>query len=527
METNPGNAYTFEPFLAWRDALDYYASDPLLQSVVRHLSGDAFPRVDAAARDLSRTVSSRWRDLANAIAIPERRPFLASWDAHHNRVDRVVRPVEIQEMEREVFGLGLFAPHTGLATRLTSLYLVYQNGESCLACPLVCTEGMVAILEGYADRPETQAILQHVRDGRDGHFAIGAQFLSEIQGGSDVPANIVEAVPDGDAWRLHGTKYFCSVAHADYAVVTARPRGSDQVGLFIAPCWEPGAEGRRRNGFTIERLKWKMGTSELPTAEMTFDGALAWPLGPLDRGVANVVGIVLTLSRLTVGLASAAYMTRAVREAVGYANFREAFGQPISGFGMVQAQLEDMTRAARRTAAGGFRVYRNFHEAGGLSAGVHADPQHRRRAFVARELVMLQKFIVAEDCTDVIRQAMAIFGGHGVIEDFSCLPRLFRDSAVNELWEGPRNVLQAQVHRDLQRAASWFPPSDFVAALLAGADPVVVAALAGEVSRIVAWPSLAANDGATVAMCRRWDRVTRDLVHAFQDVALREVETAS
>ena len=46
-------------------------------------------------------------------------------------------------------------------------------------------------------------------------------------------------------------------------------------------------------------------------------------------------------------------------------------------------------------------------------------------------------------------------------------------------------------------------------------------------SEIVAWPSLAANDGATVAMCRRWDRVTRELVHAFQDVALREVESAS
>lgn len=92
-----------------------------------------------------------------------------------------------------------------------------------------------------------------------------------------------------------------------------------------------------------------MGTSELPTAEMTFEGTPAWPLGPLDRGVANVVGIVLTLSRLTVGLASAAYMTRAVREAVAYAGFREAFGRKTSEFGMVQAQLQDMIHVAQRT----------------------------------------------------------------------------------------------------------------------------------------------------------------------------------
>ena len=62
-------------------------------------------------------------------------------------------------------------------------FLIYQNGEACIACPLVCTEGMGAILERFADRPETQEILRHVRDGIDGEFTIGAQFLSEIQGG--------------------------------------------------------------------------------------------------------------------------------------------------------------------------------------------------------------------------------------------------------------------------------------------------------------------------------------------------------
>ncbi len=68
----------------------------------------------------------------------------------------------------------------------------------------------------------------------------------------------------------------------------------------MVPSWLPGNKVNEiRNGCTIERIKWKMGTSELTTAEITFDGAVAYPLGSLDRGVANVVGIVLTCSLLT------------------------------------------------------------------------------------------------------------------------------------------------------------------------------------------------------------------------------------
>ena len=517
------NPYRFDAFLDWRDRLDYYADDPFLQRVVARFAGSGFAPVDAAARELSAKVSFRWRDAANAIATPEARPRLVHWDAHHHRVDRLVRPAELEAMEREVFSEGLFSARTDLVTRLALLYLVYQNGEACIACPLVCTEGMVAALDRLADRPETLAIREHVKEGRQGHFAIGAQYLTEIQGGSDVPANQVEAVEEGGRWRLHGTKFFCSVAHADYALVTAKPSGSETVGLFVAPCWAPGQEGTRRNGITIDRLKWKMGTCELPTAELTFDGAEAWPLGPLDRGLANVVGVVLTISRLTVGLASAAYMTRAVREAAGYARFRQAFGQPLDQFPMVQGQLEELTRASQRTTAGAFEVYRRFHEAGGLSPTVNPSPAASRRVFEARELVMLQKFVAAEDCTWAIREAMGIFGGNGVVEDFSCLPRLFRDSAVNELWEGPRNVLLAQLHRDLQRAASWYPTEQFVASLLAGGDAGAAAALGKELAALVAHPSLLTRDAATVAVCRRWDAACRALVHQFQDVALAAV----
>ena len=290
------------------------------------------------------------------------------------------------------------------------------------------------------------------------------------------------------------------------------------------PMWDRGALRERRNFYTIDRLKWKLGTSELPTAELTLDGALAYPVGALDRGLANVVGIVLTLSRLTVGLASGAYMTRAVREAEGYARFREAFGLRLDTFPMVRGQLDAMRRAARRTTAAGFAIYRAFDAGGGLDARRDGDLPARRRALDVRELIMLQKFVAAEASTDVIRQAMSILGGNGVIEDFSCLPRLYRDSAVNELWEGPRNVLLAQIHRDLARASSWYRPAEFVHSVLAGGDAAMADALAAEFEALVAHSDLSVPGEHAVAVCDRWERACRSLMRGYQDAALRAVD---
>lgn len=522
------NPYDFEAFLDWRRNCDYYLDDEFTREVIRYFTGDLWPEIDEAARAFSRKVSFRWRDMAERISWPENRPYLMHYDGHHNRIDRIVRPREIEEMEREVFGEGLFSEKTHPWLKLVKMFLLYQNGETCVACPVTCTEGLVALLDRLADTPETNGILEHCREGIDGNFAIGAQYLSEIQGGSDVPSNLVEAVLEGDTWRLYGTKFFCSAAHADYVVVTAKPKGSEKVAIFVMPCRLPGdKEKEKRNGFTIDRLKWKMGTSELPTAELTLNGALAYPVGPLDRGLANVVGIVLTYSRLTVGLSGAASMMRAWREAARYTEFRTAFGQPVGQFPLVAGQLKRLEKYAKRSTAGTFKVYREvLGLEGGLGGGSREDrsEEGRRKQFEVRELIMLQKITTSWDCPDMIRLAISFFGGHGVMEDFSSLPRLYRDAAVNELWEGPRNVLLTQIHRDLQRAAGWYKPADFVLAVLKGADETVAGEMAREAEELVAHPDLFQMNEKTMDVCRRWDDLCHRLFHAYQDVALAEVE---
>lgn len=369
------NPYNFDSFLEWRQNVDYYRDDPFIQKVVRFFTGDEWAAVDAQARALSARASFRWRDFADKIAPPEKRPYMMHYDGHHHRIDRIVRPAETEILEKEIFSEALFADKTSPWVKLIKMYLIYQNGEACISCPVTCTEGLVKLLEKYADTPETIKILQHCKEGIDGDFAIGAQYLSEIQGGSDVPANVLEAALEDGVWRLYGTKFFCSATHADYAVVTAKPKGAEKVALFVVPSWLPGNKEKEiRNGCTIDRIKWKMGTSELTTAELTFNGAVAYPVGPLEKGVANVVGIVLTYSRLTVGLSAAAFMTRAVREAKKYAEFRDAFGLTIGQFPLVAVQLAKIDHAAKRTTAGAFKLYQGFlAPEGGPKGGLSLD----------------------------------------------------------------------------------------------------------------------------------------------------------
>ncbi len=522
------NPYSFNPYLEWRRNVDYYADDPFLQKMVRAFTGDEAEEIDRKAREFSKKASFRWRDFAERIATPENRPYMMHYDGHKNRIDRIIRPYEVEVMEKEVFSEGIFSAGTPPWERFVKISILSQNSEAGVLCPVACTWGLVALLERYADTPETRRILDHAREGVDGEYAIGAQFVSEIQGGSDVPANLLEAVEEDGAWRLYGNKFFCSAAHADYAVITAKPRGSERVGLFVMPMWLPGDKEKEiRNGYAIDRLKWKLGTVELPTAEITFDGALAYPVGPLDRGVANVVGIVLTLSRLVVGIGMSSGLLRGLRECRKYAEFRTAFGLPIGSFPMAAAQIARNERFARRSVAGSFKLYRDFVALpGGLSPGLTTDEplELKRERFDVRQLVMLQKITTASDANDMSRLGISVFGGHGVMEDFSCFPRMLRDGLVNELWEGPRNVLLTQMHRDFQRVAEWYPAADCVASMLRGADPDVIQDLAEETGELLVVPHLFEMNEETLEVCERWDGLCARLFHAYQDLALAEAE---
>ncbi|MBF0224931.1 MAG: acyl-CoA dehydrogenase family protein [Desulfobacterales bacterium] len=524
---NRNNPYNFDEFLEWRKKVNYYDDDLFLKKVIKHFVKNEWEGLDKELKDFSHKVSYRWRDLSDSISMLEKKPYLVNYDAHHHRIDKLVRPIETEILEKEVFSEKIFSDKTSKWTKLCKMYLIYQNGEACVACPLTCTEGLVAILEQCSDSDETKEILTHCKEGIDGNFGIGSQYLSEIHGGSDVAANLLEAVKEGNNWKLYGSKFFCSAAHADYAVVTAKPKDSEKVGLFIVPAWlKDNKEKGIRNGYTIDRIKWKMGTSELPTAEITFNGSLGYQIGSLEKGLANVVGIVLTYSRLTVGLSSASSMKRVVREAKKYSELRSAFGLQIGQFPMLAGQLKEFEHFADRTLAGAFKLYSKFLKIQYPLKNIKDfdnSVESKQNKFNVRELIMLQKITAALDCTDVIRGAMSIFGGHGVMEDFSSIPRLFRDAVINELWEGPRNVLLTQIHRDFQKIAEFYKPEEFIKNILKGHDEGNIKELSQEAKELVMYPSLYNMDDKTIKICGQWDKFCHKLFHAYQDLAMMEV----
>lgn len=555
-EGDRNNPYSFDDYVRVRDSFDYYADDPLLQALVKHHCGEEAARMDEELRALSRRVSFGHRDLTNASASLENRikcTQVRHYDGFNHRIDAIERCAETEQVEREVFDLGLFDPSRNSAwSRFAKMFLLYQNGEFGVMCPVACTDGMIALARKFADPsadhalgPGALQLLHYARDGVVEHgqrrYGVGAQFLTEIQGGSDVAANLVEAVfeqevgADGLAgvWRLYGKKFFCSATQADLALVTAKPKGTDapdKVAVFLVPSWlEDGRERGVRNGCTIDRLKPKMGTAELPTAEITYDGAVAYPVGPLDKGLANVVAVTLTISRLHVAFGMAAAGLRAAREATWYAQFRTAFGFPVAQFPFVQNQLADLNGFARRSAAGVFKMYGEFIALGEtLPAGLReleaiGDLTERKRRFRLRELVLLQKITMAWEAPQMLRLAISLYGGHGIMEDFTALPRLLRDAFIMELWEGPRNVLLTQIHRDLGRVKAWYAAEDFCRDLLAGVDDSAAAPLTDELARLMGHPSLVTPDDATLAVCRQWDRFSGTLCQAYQDQALAEV----
>ncbi|MFX1393923.1 MAG: acyl-CoA dehydrogenase family protein [Promethearchaeota archaeon] len=551
-EGNRNNTYSFDDYLFVRNHFNYYIDDEFFQALVRKYTRNEFEKVDKELRALSDYVSFRFRDLADKGNDLENRTKVTKikhYDAHNHRIDRIERCAETEILEREIFSLGLFDPNRNTPwSRFTKLFLLYQNSEAGVMCPIACTHGMVWLMQQYENVLSSEAvkILEHVRDGTgeysNGEYGRGSQFVSEIQGGSDVPSNLVEAVfegnegPDGisNCWRIYGQKFFCSAAHTDYAVVTAKPKGtssSTKIATFVVPAWLPGNKEKEiRNSYTIDRLKPKLGTAELPTAEITFNGAVAYPIGPLEKGLADIVGIVLSLSRLHIGLGMAAGALRITREATLYSQFRTAFGIPISSFPLMINQINDLNQAAMRTASGAFKVYSEYiHFGEKLIAGIRdlekiENITERKRRFRLRELIMLQKIVVCDEAPELIRMAISFFGGHGIMEDFLSFPRFHRDSMIMELWEGPRNVLLTQIHRDFQKVKAWYPADDFILDLLEGLDPDKLASYASEFLRIMSHNNLLRNDEKTLAICRDWQKFSNNLFQAYQELALIELD---
>lgn len=439
---------------AWWDArpTNFYEASPNLARVLDRWAGrGAREKIEPALGEFGAAVATVVEPSVVVLEAHRELPAHVPFDGIGRHVERIEFHPAYETAGRAIWASGMLAGGGDKPSpfELTALfYLLSHCGEGGHACPVVCTAGAIRALEHRGD-PELQERFMPGLHQRDyGSSLRASQFLTEVQGGSDVGANAARAVADphtAGAWRISGEKWFCSVADADLFVVTARPQGAPD-GTRGLGCFAVARtlDGSTPNGFRIRRLKDKLGTRALASAEIDFGDALGWPIGPIDQGFHVAVEELLNTSRWLNAVGSTGIMRRAYLEASAFARHRQAFGRPVGSFPLVRAQLA-------RMKAEEYAALSSTMALAGLVARTDGGGADEREAGAYRFLVNANKYLTSICATDVARRGIEVLGGNGTIEDFSPLPRLYRDAMVYESWEGTHNVLSAQVLRDCAR----------------------------------------------------------------------------
>ena len=235
-------------------------------------------------------------------------------------------------------------------------------------------------------------------------------------------------------WRLHGTKWFSSATTAEMALALARPEGNPPGSRGLALFYvETRGEDGAPNGIFVNRLKDKLGTRKLPTAELTLDGARATPVAGLDGRRPPHRADAQRHAHLERGRRRRRDAPRALARARLRATPRRVRGRR-SPSGRSTSRRSPRLEAEREGAF--LLAFRAAALLGRAEAGEATDAE---RALL-RVLTPLAKLTTAKQAVAVASEALECFGGAGYVEDTG-LPRLLRDAQVLPIWEGTTNVL--------------------------------------------------------------------------------------
>jgi alkylation response protein AidB-like acyl-CoA dehydrogenase len=296
------------------------------------------------------------------------------------------------------------------------------------------TDGAARCLLAMGDQALIDRTLPHLTSRDPAVFWTSGQWMTETTGGSDVGRSETRAVPDGEGgWRLYGRKWFTSAVTSQMALTLARPEGNPPGGKGLAMFYlEIRDEAGKLNGIRVDRLKDKLGTRKVPTAELLLDGARAWLVGPPLNGTRSIEPM-LGVTRMWNSVCATAFMRRGLALARSYAKQRKAFGQPLE-----QLPLHADTLAGLEAETwGAFLMTFLLVELNGRMEQGELDSEQRA---LLRLLTPLTKLITGKQAVAVVTEVIESFGGAGYVEDTG-LPQLLRDTHVLPIWEGTTNVL--------------------------------------------------------------------------------------
>lgn len=395
-------------------------------------------------------------------------PELTQWSPWGERIDHIEVSPLWQRAARIAAERGLIAiPYErkhGALSRVHQFALVYlfEPSSDVYTCPLAMTDGAAKTLVVHKNQELIDRALPKLTS-RDPDIAwTSGQWMTERTGGSDVAISETIAKKEGDAYRLYGTKWFTSATTSQMALTLARPVGNPPGGRGLALFYvEQRDQEGKLNGIVVNRLKDKMGTRKVPTAELLLDGAAALPVIGLSDGIRNIAPM-LNITRTWNAVGAIGGMRRAIALARDYAKKRIAFGSPLSEKPLHIDTLASLEAEYQGAFLLAFRVVELLgrEEATVLTEG---------EANLARLLTPIAKLLTGRQAVHVASEAVEAFGGAGYIEDTG-LPRLLRDAQVLSIWEGTTNVLSLDVLRALSRGADMASFEAEISRLLARAD---------------------------------------------------------
>jgi len=378
-------------------------------------------------------------------------PELDTHDRFGHRVDLVNFHPAYHTLMKTAIEHGLHAaPWTDArpgahVARAAGFYL-HSQVDAGHGCPITMTFAAVPALRATpalaaAWEPKITARVydpRNVPDAQKAGVTIG-MAMTEKQGGSDVRANTTRACPlgaaegPGAAYELVGHKFFVSAPMCDAFLVLAQAPGG--LSCFLLPRWRPDGS---KNPLQLQRLKRKMGNVSNASSETELRGALAWMVGDEGRGVRTIIEMV-AMTRFDCMVGSSAGQRAAVAQALHHCGQRSAFGRLLNQQPLMQNVLADLVLEHEGSLALTMRVARALD---------HRDDAHED--LLVRLVTAVGKYWICKRTPNHAYEAMECIGGSGVMED-SPMPRLFRESPVNAIWEGSGNVQCLDVLRAMQK----------------------------------------------------------------------------
>ncbi|MFJ2029852.1 isovaleryl-CoA dehydrogenase [Streptosporangium sp. NPDC087985] len=441
---------------------DVSADDALLAGMARENAGWATGELHRLGRLAGSAQALEWGRLAN-----EHPPVLRTHDRYGRRIDEVEFHPAWHELMTVAVENGLHATpwasaRPGAHVARAAKFYVWSQVEAGHGCPISMTYASVAALRhsSVLAAEWEPALASRSYDfglrpplGKRGVLA--GMGMTEKQGGSDVRATTTRAEPLSDgSYALTGHKWFNSAPMCDVFLVLAQAPGG--LSCFLLPRVLPDGT---RNAMRLMRLKDKLGNRSNASAEVEYHGAVAWLVGEEGRGLRTILEMV-NMTRLDCVIGSAAGMRYGVTQAVHHATHRSAFGRKLIDQPLMRNVLADLALESEAATTLMTRL------AGATDRTIAGD---RAESALRRTALAVGKYWVCKRGPVHAAEALECLGGNGYVEE-SQMPRLFRESPLNGIWEGSGSVAALDVLRALGREPEALEAFFAEVSLAAGAD---------------------------------------------------------